>query len=630
MKVHRFVHEMRSTSTVFGRTSGAYVTFSGDGAYTDGKQINLPAMGMDKDLTTEQVMTMRGYVDHEAGHLRHSDMPRIMDFYKRCINNDREGLKILHNCVEDVWMEGRVVNDYPGSLKNLKTTNRIVKEREVVARKEMIEFIETGKVPESWSPELKKQATDPKTADKFKTHITAKLYDLKEMAGFAIKALNPLYEGDRAHQEFFDMMPEKLKEFAPMWAEQAANCKNSEECITLAKSIWELLQDDPELDESKPEDFDPESGAGMDEGEPGDVGDDEAREGDGKPTPGQPTDENGDPTMGNPMDEAGKALDEVVKGVLEEGGPEQDQDGPLKGGYRVLSTKDDAIYRRGKPMPANGESDLQEIVDSTDPTSYTKVVSQISGEVSTMKSKLKRALLAKDRRGWDFGRETGRLDSKRLVAASQGVSHVYKQRADITEENTVVTFLVDLSGSMSGTKVTVARDCVVALSECLAGSKITFKVVGFSNNGHPSGVRASGQYHRYEKMDTTVFKDFDQPMRTARSAVGQINKAVGHNNSDYDFIVQEMNDLKKRSEKRKVLFVLSDGSPACRTDASTSEHIRHCKSAIKEGSREGVECIGIGIQDSSVERIYDNNVVVNNVNELSTACFNKLTKLLVG
>jgi len=75
---------------------------------------------------------------------------------------------------------------------------------------------------------------------------------------------------------------------------------------------------------------------------------------------------------------------------------------------------------------------------------------------------------------------------------------------------------------------------------------------------------------------------------------------------------------------------LSDGSPAHRSDSSTGELVRHCNTAVKDAQRAGIECIGIGIEDSSVKKIYPDNVVVNNVSELSGAVFGKLTKLLVG
>jgi cobalamin biosynthesis protein CobT len=88
--------------------------------------------------------------------------------------------------------------------------------------------------------------------------------------------------------------------------------------------------------------------------------------------------------------------------------------------------------------------------------------------------------------------------------------------------------------------------------------------------------------------------------------------------------------LRKRPEERKVLFVLSDGYPAHMSDASNTEIVRHCKEAIKTGKKDGIECIGIGICSDAVTKIYDQNVVVHDVAELSSSVFMTLTKLLVG
>ena len=93
--------------------------------------------------------------------------------------------------------------------------------------------------------------------------------------------------------------------------------------------------------------------------------------------------------------------------------------------------------------------------------------------------------------------------------------------------------------------------------------------------------------------------------------------AVGGNNSDYDFVDKELYDLFKRQERRKVLFVLSDGHVACQTDYSTINHNKLIKQNISHYEKKcGVETVGIGIQSSAVKDIYKKNVVVEDVSEL--------------
>ena len=598
MKVSEFVHEMQQTAAIFGRTTGTTVTFSGTGAYTDGKNINLPSMSLDKELTNEQVRLMRGYVDHEAGHHRHSDMPKIVDFYKRCINNDKKDLRDIHNCLEDVWMEQRVIDEYPGAWKNLKQANDTTKTMELNSFKEN------------------------NALDMLKEVNSASI-------GSGIKAQNPQYlTPDSPSQQFLDHLTPEMQEWTKKWCDEALKCENSEQLITLAKSIYKLINDDPNFQENqKPEDFDPNSGEDMDVGEAGDTSEQEAMRW------GKPGGKSGKPSNGK-REWDPNHLPTIEEGISEDahdsaGGGIGGSRGPLVGGYRVYSTASDIVYKRGMSNIKGASPEVVKVVNSTDITKYTEVRSKIGPNINVMSAKLRRALLAKQQRDWDYGRTSGRLDSKKLVKASRGFEAVYKKRIDRMEEDTAISILVDLSGSMWGQKAEVARDCALAIAECLDGSQMTFKITGFSNRSHAEGGTRSGQHHRYERLDTVVFKDYNDSMKRCKYSVAQLTDTVGGNNSDYDFITNEISELKRRPEKRKVLFVLSDGHPACTSDASTSEHVRHCNEAVKRAKKDGIECIGIGICDDTVKRIYPDHIVVHKIQDLSSTMFNKMTRMLV-
>jgi len=604
MLTHEFMHEMQATSKIFGRKHGISVVFKGDQAGTDGKQIFLPALPLSKELTPAQVRAMRGYVDHEAGHIRHSDMPRIMDFYDRCINNGKSDLKNLHNVLEDIWMEDKVIKDYPGSSKNLKQTNELVKGKELEGIAEAKK--ETGKNPLD------------------ETSV--------QTAGLAISTLGrDRFKGDNC-SEVMGMIPDTLKDHAKGWVDEALKCKNSEDVITLAKSVYKLLkEDDPNLDKANPEDFDPESGKDMEEGEKPE----ENEGGEGSPEDGGEG-EVEELELSKEMAEALSELEGKFPGGIGQ------KEGDYKGEYRVYSTEYDREYHRGSTVGYEGFSDydtyhketinrLNKAVNSIDSSKYEQIKSQISGSVLTMKSKLRRALMARQNRDWEGGREEGKLDNKKLVSAYLGSKTVFKRRVSREEEDTVITLLVDLSGSMiSRDKIKVARDCVVAFAECLEGTGFKYNIVGFCNNDCPDlGTRTMNKYHRVETLDTVFFKEFDTPLRVSKGSISSIPKAVGHNNSDYDFIVNAANSLVKRPESRKVLLVLSDGYPECDGGADGNELARHCKNAVRHAKKKGVECVGIGILSDAVEKIYDDHVVVHDVKDLSSSVFNKLTGLLL-
>ena len=252
-----------------------------------------------------------------------------------------------------------------------------------------------------------------------------------------------------------------------------------------------------------------------------------------------------------------------------------------------------------------------------------------------MKNKLRTALLSKQRRDWDFGREIGKLDSKRLVSAYGGKPNVFKARVDRDEENTAIQILVDLSGSMCGEKVRLAQECAVAVAECFEGTSLAYQITGFDagwSGGYLWGdaEKTGKPYHRVEANRMYNFKPFETSLRQARPAIGMIQETGMSNNADRDAILWCLNTLKKREEKRKILLVFSDGNPANYTvNVGRDELTRHAKMAVEWGTKQGIECIGIGIMDSTVKQIYPQAVVVQNINDLSMTAFSQFTKLLM-
>lgn len=573
MKAHEFRHEMTTTSSVLGRMKDIDVVFQGDQAATDGKTIYLPTIPDEVELTQLEVQAMRGFVDHEAGHIRHSDMPLIMSNYKTWEKTSNQGLRQLHNYLEDVWMEKKVIDDYPGTLKNLKATQELVNKREVEWVNERKEHLQNFNV---------------------------------DSAGLAI-ALEGRKEYTNEYADGFrSIVPSKIQEHAKRWVEEVHKCKNSGEVTNIAKAIYDLLEKDPNL-ESSPEDFDPNN---FDPST-------------GTPSDGEPEDNQVPINVkeGKPTQDMKEAIEGLIPGI---GKPE----GDYVGSYRVYTTKYDQVFSTKNP----GSNDA---FKSTSSNEYLKSKARIQSDVATMKNKLRTALLSKQRRDWDFGREIGKLDSKRLVSAYGGKPNVFKARIDRPEENTAIQILVDLSGSMHGEKVKLAQDCAIAIAECFEGTSLAYQITGFDAQwgdyrDNTKATHSGKPYHRIEANLMYNFKPFETSLRVARPALGGITGTGGSNNADRDAILWCINTLKKRDETRKILLVLSDGHPANQTvNVSDRELTRHAKEAVEWGTKHGIECIGIGIMDSTVKRIYPKNVVVNNVQDLSRTAFSEFTKLLM-
>lgn len=601
-KTQDFVYEMTTTSSIFGRNN-VKVQFSGDGAWTNLDTINLPSLDFNRDLAHDTVMAWRGYVDHEAGHQRHSDMPAIMDFYKRCMHNDKEQLKNLHNAVEDIWEEKRVMRDYPGSRKNLRALS------ERTAPKELESFKEAKEAGHEMATTV--------------NPVTASL---------AITSLGRMMINNGADclEDIKNELPEDIIPHAERWVHEINNCESTEDCITLAKSIWKFLEEE-NPQESKPEEFDPKSGENMEVGDLPDEATEEEKQ-----------------AMKELAEKIIKDAKEVLFGkegseeeqqeLKEAAGIMERQEGDDVAGWRVLSTAEDEIFNRKTTNNSRGAvagwgENKGNFIDWAGKVDvYESRKQTLQTHVNVMRAKLKRAFMAYQRRDWEYNKEFGKLDGRRLVAAVGGAPNVFKRQKDRDDVDTAVMFMNDLSGSMHGEKASVAAQSSIAFAECLEGSGINYAIAGFCNADPIHGVKPErDQYwHRTEQLNIYQFKDFNDSLRSSRGWVGSIDDFVGNNNSDPDAIYWSYYQLASRPERRKVLVVLSDGNPACRTHRVNHDSLdRATKEAVQFVEKKGIQTVGIGIMDSAVEQFYKENVVVNNLNDLSGAVFMKLSKLLL-
>lgn len=612
-KGYELVHEIQQTAAVFGRNKECNVVFEADGetavAYTDGTEITLPSLPDNLEFTHEEVMTMRGLLDHEAGHVRHTDFKSV----KKFSDTQSQQAFSISNTLEDIRLESLVMKEYPGSQKNFHTM------RESVGVKEL-EYT--------------------KANQEVFTTITA-----PAIQSAIIRAGTLGYAGEN-NREMYNMLPDRFKAWGQKFADLARECKNTDEILNLALAVEKLLEESTlnKKPEPMPKDGEPKGGSGKGlDGDPADFKFDPNGDfTEGKAPHGKPVGIEGKAkdAQGNQM------LDDVIKAIKDDTQSKADKfmkaANPSGTDYRVLSTRWDEVYT--KTSNNKRKSRVHDLMQSTAASDYEKVKSNLGGLVNTMKAKLRRALMAKESRDWDFAREHGRLDTKRIVAGSLGSPTVYKQRKDRMELDTAVHFLIDLSGSMGGEKIKVARDAAVAFSECLEGTQIRYQITGFSNRGEGAGLHdvvhkakaGKSKYHRWEPLNLYKFKDFSQSLQLSKGAVAAIGGASGGNNSDRDAVVWAYHELLQRPEKRKILFVLSDGQPANETINVKDEYsargplVKGLKNAIDECGQHGVECVGIGILTDHVKEIYPKSVSITKVEDLSGAIFNQLSNLLTG
>jgi cobaltochelatase CobT len=269
----------------------------------------------------------------------------------------------------------------------------------------------------------------------------------------------------------------------------------------------------------------------------------------------------------------------------------------------------------------------------------------MTGAPNVIRRKLERALSAKMNRGWEGGREQGKLDTKRLVSAFNGKTDVYKERDPVPEIDTATTILIDCSGSMSGSKIQLANEIAIALAEALERTTVSYEILGFTDrfSGWQRFYREKVKgrkesFSRVEGLLHYVFKDYNESLLRAKPALGGIDcYAERRENVDGEAVQWASRRLLKRHEKRKVMLVLSDGLPAftCSRAGGYEDYDlmgaqRHCRYAVDEAIKSGIDMIGIGIKDSSVKKFYPDHVVVRNLDDLQKTVISKLAKALLG
>jgi cobaltochelatase CobT len=261
--------------------------------------------------------------------------------------------------------------------------------------------------------------------------------------------------------------------------------------------------------------------------------------------------------------------------------------------------------------------------------------------VSKLANRLQRRLLAKQTRAWEFDLEEGMLDSARLsrIIVDPLLALTYKRERDTDFRDTVVTLLIDNSGSMRGRPITVAAMCGDILARTLERCSVKVEVLGFTTRAWKGGQSreqwvAAGKPQmpgRLNDLRHIIYKAADTPWRRARKNLGlMLREGLLKENIDGEALLWAYRRLLARPEHRRILMVLSDGAPV--DDSTLSVNAgnyleRHLRDAIREiENRDLVELIAIGI-GHDVTRYYRRAVTIVDAEELGGTMMQKLTEL---
>ncbi len=258
--------------------------------------------------------------------------------------------------------------------------------------------------------------------------------------------------------------------------------------------------------------------------------------------------------------------------------------------------------------------------------------------ITKLANKLQRQLLAKQNRAWEFDLEEGLLDSSKLprIIMDPYNSLSFKKEKDLDFKDTVVTLLIDNSGSMRGRPITIAAICADILSRTLERCSVKVEILGFTTKNWKGG-KSRELWNKKGKPQTPgrlndlrhiIYKGADTHWRQAKNNLGlMLKEGLLKENIDGEAIAWAYSRIKKRKEERKILMVISDGAPVDDSTLSVNSGDfleKHLKKMVKfTEDKSEIEILAIGI-GHDVSRYYNRAIKISDVNELGDVMISQL------
>ena len=250
-------------------------------------------------------------------------------------------------------------------------------------------------------------------------------------------------------------------------------------------------------------------------------------------------------------------------------------------------------------------------------------------------------MLAKQNRSWEFDLEEGLLDSSKLSRVIIDPLHSlsYKNEKETEFKDTVVSLLIDNSGSMRGRPISVAAICADILSRTLERCSVKVEILGFTTKNWKGGKSREewninnkpSKPGRLNDLRHIIYKSADTPWRQSKKNLGlMLKEGLLKENIDGEALLWAFGRLSKRREERKILMVISDGAPVDDSTLSVNsgdyleKHLKQTVKFIEENSNIEILAVGIG---HDVTRYYKKAIKIADVQELGDVMINQLTKL---
>jgi cobaltochelatase CobT len=594
----RFRTALTGAARAIGHDPEAEVAWTAEAPAVQGKSLRVPMPG--RTLSRDQAAEARGFADSFALRLRHHDEA----LHRRGMPAEPEA-RACYDAIERVRYEALGENNYAGMRENLAAATELRTASDPIVRAAnaaevpiqtalalMLREELTGQpVPEAAREgvELVREYVESRTGDDFE-RLALTIDDQQAFQSLAIDMLRHL----------------------------------------------ELVEAAPTEEGGDEEDGEGEGGGEDDEkGEDDEAGNQDLRQ---EQVPGDSSDGDGEEETGEEVEaetemSEGEPGDEGEEGMMPVRPNRPWTDLPETFDYKVFTDEFDEIVEATELCDFEELDRLRAYLDSQ--------LTGLQGVVTRLANRLQRRLMAQQNRAWDFDQEEGLLDAARLarVVVSPGHSLSYKIERDQEFKDTVVTLLIDNSGSMRGRPISIAAISADILARTLERCGVKVEILGFTTRAWKGGQSrekwlASGkpaQPGRLNDLRHIIYKKADEPYRRARKSLGlMMREGLLKENIDGEALIWAHNRLLARPEDRRILMVISDGAPVDDSTLSVNSagyletHLRKVIEWIEKQSPVQLVAIGIG---HDVTRYYKRAVTIMDVEQLGGTIIEQLAGL---
>ncbi|WP_379551269.1 cobaltochelatase subunit CobT [Qipengyuania sp. DGS5-3] len=574
------------------------VAWSADAPSSSGKNFRVPLPG--RELPEAQAREARGFADSFALKLRHHNEA------VHAAGSPAEAIaRACYDAVEQVRYEAVGANAYEGIRENLDAAVELRTASDGITRAQTPDDVP---LPTALSLLMREALIGAEIPANARTGVELVRGWIEDKAGGDISALAEKIDDQRAFQNLtLDMLRHldlTLPEDADRGSDDDADDDDGE------------TPEEEEGGEEQPEgDQEPQSAEIAGDSVEGEAdGETEEMDGEGEMAEGDPSDEGEDGMMPVRPNRPWTDLPEDFD-------------------YKPFTEKYDEVVEAGDLCDQEELERLRAYLDSQ--------LAGLQGIVTRLANRLQRRLMAQQNRSWDFDQEEGMLDAARLsrVVVSPGHSLSYKMERETDFKDTVVTLLIDNSGSMRGRPISIAAISADILARTLERCGVKTEILGFTTRAWKGGQAreawlADGKPPhpgRLNDLRHILYKQADEPWRRARRNLGlMMREGLLKENIDGEALLWAHNRLLARPEDRRILMVISDGAPVDDSTLSVNTagylegHLRKVIEWIEKQSPVQLAAIGIG---HDVTRYYKRSVTIMDVEQLGGTIIEQLAEL---